>query len=31
LREFYNFVMSQTTLDQYIIPYGKECSGSCML
>jgi 3'-phosphoadenosine 5'-phosphosulfate sulfotransferase (PAPS reductase)/FAD synthetase len=31
LREFYNYVMSQTTLDQFIIPYGKSCVGSCML
>ena len=31
LQEFYKYVVSQTTLDQFIIPYGKKCSGSCML
>ena len=31
LQEFYKHIMSQTTLDQFIMPYGKNCSGSCML
>jgi 3'-phosphoadenosine 5'-phosphosulfate sulfotransferase (PAPS reductase)/FAD synthetase len=31
LHEFYKHIVSQTTLDQFIMPYGKMCSGSCML
>jgi 3'-phosphoadenosine 5'-phosphosulfate sulfotransferase (PAPS reductase)/FAD synthetase len=31
LREYYEQVKLQVTLDNFIFPYGKECQGSCML
>jgi hypothetical protein len=32
LREFYEQVVkSQVTLDDFILPYGKACEGSCLL